>query len=90
MGIREVSPLADYFVICSGTSDRMLGALMDAVHREVKTKHKIKPRIEGSPGDGWVLADYGDIIVHLFSPSKRNYYRLEELWSQGQVVLHFQ
>jgi ribosome-associated protein len=56
----------------------------------VKSRHKLSPRIEGSPGDGWVLADYGDLIVHLFSPSKRNFYRLEELWSQAQVVLHFQ
>ena len=68
----------------------MLDALIDTDQREVNTQHKIKPRIEGSPGDGWVLADYGDVIVHLFSPSKRNFYRLEELWSQGQVVYHFQ
>lgn len=90
LDIREVAPLADYFVICSGSSDRMLDALIDAVQQEVKSHHKLSPRIEGSPGDGWVLADYGDLIVHLFSPSKRNFYRLEELWSQAQVVLHFQ
>lgn len=90
LDIREVAPLADYFVICSGTSDRMLDALVDAVQQEVKSRHKMRPRIEGSPGDGWVLADYGDVIVHLFSPHKRDFYRLEELWSQGKVVLHFQ
>ena len=90
LDIREVAPLADYFVICSGTSHRMLDALVDAVEQEVKTRHKMRPRIEGSPGDGWVLADYGDVIVHLFSPNKRDFYRLEELWSQGKIVLHFQ
>ena len=90
LDIREVAPLADYFVICSGTSDRMLDALIDAVRREVITQHKIRPRIEGSSGDGWVLADYGDVIVHLFSPHKRDFYQLEELWTQGNVVLHFQ
>jgi len=90
LDIREVAPLADYFVICSGTSDRMLDALIDAVQKEVKARHKLRPRIEGSPGDGWVLADYGDVIVHIFSPAKRNFYRLEELWNKGQVVLHFQ
>jgi ribosome-associated protein len=90
LDIREVAPLADYFVICSGTSDRMLDALVDAVQRAVKTKHKIRPRLEGAPGDGWILADYGDVIVHLFSPDKRHFYRLEELWNQGKVVLHLQ
>lgn len=90
LDIREIAPLADYFVICSGTSDRMLDALVDAVLHEVKTRHKLRPRIEGAPGDGWVLADYGDVILHLFSPNKRNFYRLEELWNQGKVVLHLQ
>lgn len=90
LDIRAVAPLADYFVICSGTSDRMLGALENAVQREVKTKHKIRPRVEGSPGDGWVLADYGDVIVHLFSPDRRDFYRIEELWSEGKIVLHLQ
>jgi ribosome-associated protein len=90
LDIREVAPLADYFVICSGTSDRMLDALIDAVQESVKKKFSTNPRIEGAPGDGWVLADYGDVIVHLFSLEKRNFYRLEELWNQGKVVLHLQ
>ena len=68
----------------------MLDALIDAVKQSVKQTHQIRPRIEGSPGDGWVLADYGDVVLHLFSPERRNYYRLEELWSQGRVVLHLQ
>jgi len=90
LDIREVAPLADYFVICSGTSDRMLDALIDGVQREVKKAHSLRPRIEGSPGDGWVLADYGDVIVHLFSPIKRNFYSLEQLWNEGKIILHVQ
>jgi ribosome-associated protein len=90
LDIRGVAPLADYFVICSGTSDRMLDALIREVQTEVKTKHRLKPRIEGSPGDGWVLADYGDVIVHLFSPDKRHFYQLEDLWKEGKIVLHLQ
>lgn len=90
LDIKEIAPLADYFVLCSGTSDRMLDALINAVQESVKKEHHIRPRIEGSPGDGWILADYGDVIVHLFSPERRNYYRLEELWSNGKVVLHLQ
>jgi len=68
----------------------MLDALVDTVQRDVKVKHKVRPRIEGAPGDGWVLADYGDVILHLFSPKKRIFYRLENLWNQGKVVLHLQ
>ncbi|MBU0512275.1 MAG: ribosome silencing factor [Chloroflexi bacterium] len=90
LDIRAVAPLADYFVICSGTSDRMLDGLIDAVQRDVKSKHHIKPRVEGTSRDGWVLADYGDVIVHLFSPDKRDFYRLEELWDQGKIMLHLQ
>ena len=90
MDIHETSILADYFVICSGTSDRMLDALMDAVTRQVRKVYRFKVKIEGQPQEGWLLADYGDVIVHLFSPTKRDYYRLEDLWSEGKVVLHLQ
>jgi ribosome-associated protein len=66
----------------------MLDALADAVVEQLHSGHGIKPRLEGSPDYGWVLADYGDIILHLFSPDRRDYYRLEELWSNGKVLLH--
>jgi ribosome-associated protein len=90
LDIRELAPLADYFVICSGTSDRMIDALADSAFDAVREKYQLKPRIEGESRDGWMLADYGDVIVHLFSPDRREYYRLEELWSEGKVVLHLQ
>ncbi len=90
LDIREVAPLADYFVICSGTSNRMLDALLDAVQIQVKKTYNLKGRVEGTPQDGWLLADFGDVILHLFSPEKRKYYRLESLWSGGKIVLHLQ
>lgn len=90
LDIREISLLADYFVICSGTSPRMIGALSDAAVENVREKHQIKPRIEGSSQAGWILADYGDVILHLFSPDRRDYYGLEELWNGGRVVLQLQ
>lgn len=90
MDIREVRLLADYFVICTGTSDRMLDALIDAAVRDARKKHRAKAKIEGGSQDGWILADFGDVIVHLFSPDKRDYYRLEELWGEGKVLLHLQ
>ena len=88
--IRELAVFADYFIICSGTSDRMLLALANSVSEFIHTKYHWSVRIEGAPREGWVLIDAGDIIVHLFSPEQRNYYKLEDLWSKGKVLLHVQ
>jgi len=85
-----LSDFTDYFVICSGTSERMINALVDDVLDDLRDKHRIKARPEGSPQDGWVLVDYGNVIVHIFSPEKRDYYQLEELWGDGKVLLHLQ
>ncbi|HNB54075.1 MAG TPA: ribosome silencing factor [Anaerolineales bacterium] len=90
MDIQEVTTIADYFVICSGTSNRMLDALADAVRDQMRDKHQIKGRIEGLPQNGWVLADYGDVVVHIFSEDQREYYRLEELWAAGKTLLKLQ
>lgn len=88
MDIHEISDFADYFVICSGTSVRMLDTLADEVNKYLKENHQYKARVEGIAQEGWLLIDYGDIIIHLFSPERRNYYRLEDLWGQGKVLLH--
>jgi ribosome-associated protein len=90
MDIHEISDFTDYFVICSGTSDRMLNALADAVDEAVRNQFHLKSRLEGEPREGWMLADFGDVVLHLFSPNRRDYYRLEELWSRGKVLLHLQ
>jgi ribosome-associated protein len=90
MDISEISDFADYFVICSGTSDRMLQALADAVVKKVHDEFDIKPRLEGQPREGWLLADFGDVIVHLLSPDRRDYYRIEDLWGRGKVLLRLQ
>jgi ribosome-associated protein len=90
LDIRELASFADYFIICSGTSERMLQALAEASIETVHKTFQTPGRIEGKPQDGWILVDFGDVILHLFSPDRRNYYRLEELWSQGKIVLHLQ
>ena len=90
LDIREITQITDYFIICSGTSDRMLDALASSVQRELRNTHNIRARLEGDPKTGWVLADYGGVIVHLFAPDRREFYRLEELWAGGKVVLHLQ
>jgi len=90
MEIKDIAIFAEYFVICSGTSVRMLQALADDVIKKVRKEYHLRGRVEGKPQDGWVLVDFGDVILHLFSIERRDYYRLEELWSEGKVLLHLQ
>ena len=85
-----IVPYTDYFVIASGTSDRMLKALMGAVRDKVREDHEKRPRVEGEALEGWMLADFGDVILHLFSPEQRHFYNLESLWPDGKVLLHVQ
>ncbi len=90
LDIRDLAPFADYFVICTGTSDRMLTALADAAEEQIKKDYSIRARIEGSAAEGWVLVDFGDVVLHLFSPDRREFYQLEDLWSQGKILLRVQ
>jgi len=90
MDIREVAIFADFFVICTSTSERMLDALATAVLDKTKPVLPQRGRLEGRAQDGWLLVDFGDVVVHLLSPDRRDYYRLEELWSQGKVLLRLQ
>jgi ribosome-associated protein len=90
MDIHEVASFADYFVICTGTSDRMLDALAQACVENAHQSFALDTRIEGDPSDGWMLVDLGDVVVHLFSPDQRNYYRLEQLWEKGKVLVRLQ
>jgi ribosome-associated protein len=88
--IHEIASFADYFIICSGTSDRMLDALAKAVTEEAHELLDIKIQPEGDPNSGWLLVDTGDVVVHLFSPDQREYYQLEDLWEHGKVLLRLQ
>jgi ribosome-associated protein len=90
MDIQEISSFADYFILCNGTSDRMLDALADTVSETAKKLYQINGRIEGTPRSGWVVIDLGDVVVHLFSPEQRSYYHLEELWAKGKILVRLQ
>jgi ribosome-associated protein len=68
----------------------MLNALADSVVEEMGKRHRRKGRKEGLARDGWLVVDYGDVVVHLFSPDQRAYYQLEELWEEGKVLLRVQ
>lgn len=90
LDLQALPPLTDYFVICSGNSERTIGALMDAVLEDAREVKAPKPRLEGKRGEGWMLADFGSVVVHVFSTGQRDYYRLEDLWSEAKVLLHLQ
>lgn len=86
LDVREISLLADYFVICSGNSERQINAIIDEViDKEEENKVSVR-RVEGKDGGKWVLIDLGDVIVHVFSASERAFYNLEKLWSDAPLV----
>jgi ribosome-associated protein len=80
--------MADFLILCSGNSDRQLKALAEYVRTGVKEKFDTLPfSSEGTAESGWILMDYGDVIVHLFLEEIRDYYDLEGLWSAESSVL---
>jgi ribosome-associated protein len=91
LDIHEQAIFADYFIICSGESEPQIRALSQAVLEAAKqTGDRLPKGVEGQPGDGWVLVDFGEIVIHLFAPAKREYYDLESLWHNGRVVVRMQ
>jgi len=87
LDLSEVSLIADYFVIASGESDRQLRAMAEGVQQGLKDRGVQRLSQEGAPGSGWVLLDYGAVVVHLFSPNQRSHYDLETLWIKARTVL---
>jgi ribosome-associated protein len=88
--LKDIVSFTDYFVLCTGTSDRMLDALANSTIESINSDHKKKGKRQGISSDGWVVIDYGDVVVHLFSPDQREFYDLEELWKDGKVLLRLQ
>jgi ribosome-associated protein len=90
LDIHALSIIADYFVICTGTSDRQVRAIAKDIDEQIG-KRGIQPvHIEGMQDATWVLLDYGSVIVHVFDPATRDYYRLEKLWAEAPRVLVIQ
>jgi ribosome-associated protein len=90
INIQEIANFADYFVLCSGSSDRMLDALADNVLNKARETYKLKGKLEGRSNDGCLVIDFGDVVVHIFTPDQRQYYQLEKLWDRGKLLLHLQ
>ena len=85
LDIRSVTDFADYFVIASAQNARHMQALIDAFDRDLARQGVKSLRREGDADSGWVLVDFGDVIVHLFAPEDRAYYNLEGLWGRAGV-----
>lgn len=90
LDIRNVSLLADYFVIASSVTERQAKAILEEVVSTMEEVDSPPLHIEGEPASGWVLVDHGDVIVHLLTPEMRQYYQLEELWSDAKMVVKIQ
>ncbi|MCI9175236.1 MAG: ribosome silencing factor [Lachnospiraceae bacterium] len=84
--ISEISPLADYFVIATGTNTNQIQAMVDAVEEELHKQGHTAKQIEGTRNSSWVLMDYRDIIVHIFSKEDRLFYDLERIWTDGKKI----
>ncbi len=86
LDMRGVVGYTDWFVICSGNTDRQVRAIHDAIHDGCKHDHGLLPRrVDGVSQAQWVLMDYLDVIVHIFTPQTRDFYRLEQLWGEAPV-----
>jgi len=90
LDIHNLTVIADLFVICTADNDRQLRAISRQT-QEATDKVDIDPRrIEGTPESGWLLLDYGDVVLHIFGRAERQFYRLEEVWSAAQTLLVIQ
>ena len=84
LDLRDVLGYTDYFVICTGNTDRQAKAIHDRIHEGMKKEHGLLPRrVEGLSEARWILMDYLDVVVHVFTPDAREFYRLEQLWGEA-------
>ena len=87
---RDVCSFTDYFVICAGDSERQVRTIYDEIEHSLKREGVLPHHHEGTLDSGWLLLDYGDVIVHIFGAPEREYYQLDELWREAKPVLRIQ
>ncbi len=86
LDLRGLISYTDFFLVCSGRTGRQVKAIHDAIHQGMKSEHRLLPeRVEGLAQARWVLMDYLDVVVHIFTPEARAYYRLEQLWAEAPL-----
>lgn len=84
LDLRGTAGFTDYFLICSGNTERQVKAIHDSIHEQLKDKYRLVPRrVEGFPESRWILMDYFDVVIHIFVPEVREFYRLENLWKDA-------
>ena len=86
----KVCSFADYFLICSGDSERQIRAINEEIEHVLKKAGVSLLQREGTADSGWLLLDYGDVIIHIFAPFEREYYQFDELWSTATPVIRIQ
>ena len=87
LDLRDISTFTDFFVICSGSSEPQLKAITGEISDRLREEHQIRAHaIDGYPLSQWMVMDYGDVVVHVFHPSKREIYSLEDLWNDAPRV----
>ena len=89
LDLRELTPIADYFVICSGTSTTQVGAVVDGIGQRLAAAGLHPSHVEGEAESTWMLMDYGDVVVHVFEERTRAYYGLDSLWGDAPRVRPF-
>ena len=87
---RDVCAFADYFVICSGESERQVKAIYDEIGHALKKAGILPNHAEGVVDSGWLLLDFGDVVVHIFGTFERDYYKLDNIWSQAIPIVTIQ
>lgn len=87
LDIQKVSTIADYFIICSGDNDRQIQAIVDHIDEKINQEFKLNGNREGEPQTGWMILDYGAVVVHVFRNDQRDYYRLDQLWNKAAPVI---
>jgi ribosome-associated protein len=90
LDVQGLCSFADYFVICSGESERQLKAIYEEVGQALKKEGVLPLHYEGNIDSGWLLLDFGSVMVHIFAPPERGYYRLDELWERAKPVVRIQ
>lgn len=90
LDLRDITSFTDYFVICSVSNPRQAHAVCDEIQKGLKEIGELPVSVEGYDAAEWILMDYGDFLVHIFSESARSYYDLERLWRHAKPVNHEQ
>ena len=86
MDLRDVTSFADFFVICSGSNPKQIQAIVEEIGLQLEQRGEYPVSVEGFANAEWILADYGDYLVHVFSPKARTFYELERLWRHAKDV----